>query len=147
FVVILCVSVFRFLWRVFWATFHHTVSEDLRNRIYDRMAILGPSFFRNRKIGQMITLISNDTTSFRMGIGPGLLVILDGVFLIFLLLPMMISISWTWTWQTLVLMPFVPFVVHSLLSHIHRGFHERQERFGDMSGSAQEIVSGIRVIK
>lgn len=108
---------------------------------------MGPAFSRRRKIGQLITLISNDTNSFRMGIGPGLLVLLDGVFLMCLILPFMITISWTWTWQTLALMPFVPFVVHFILHRLHREYHNRQERFADMSGSAQEIISGIRVIK
>lgn len=147
FYVILLLAGFRFLWRLFWATFHHQAAEDLRNRLYSRMAILGPTFFRSRKIGQLITLISNDVNSFRMGIGPGLLTILDGTFLIIFVLPMMISISWTWTWQTLALMPLVPFVVKAILGRIHGGYRQRQDRFSDMSGSAQEIVSGIRVIK
>jgi ATP-binding cassette subfamily B multidrug efflux pump len=147
FAVIVGLSVFRFLWRVYWATFHHTAAEDLRDRVYSRMSFLGPSFFRNRKIGQMISLISNDVNSFRMGVGPGLLVIFDGVFLVGLILPMMTSISWEWTWQTLLLMPFVPFTVKYVLSRIHKQYHSRQERFADMSGAAQEVVSGIRTIK
>lgn len=147
FLIIVGLSLFRFLWRYIWATFHHTVAQDLRNRLFARMAVLGPTFFRTRKIGALITLISNDVNSFRMGIGPGFLVMFDGISLVCLILPMMIKISPTWTWQTLVLMPFVPFVVNSILKYIHRGYHERQVRFGDLSGSAQEIVSGIRVIK
>ena len=147
FIIIFFLSIFRFLWRFLWANFHHTVAEDLRNRLFSRMAILGPTFFRTRKIGQLITLISNDVNSFRMGIGPGLLVLFDGISQVVLILPVMISISWTWTWQTLVLMPFVPFVVNAILKYIHRGYNSRQEKFGDMSGSAQEIISGIRVIK
>lgn len=147
FAVIAGLSIFRFLWRVYWARFHHQVAEDLRNRLYDRMAHLGPTFFRPRKIGQLITLISNDVNSFRMGIGPGMLIILDGVTLIFLILPQMLWISPTWTWQTLALMPLVPFAVRAILNRVHKEYHNRQERFADVSGSAQEIVSGIRVIK
>lgn len=147
FLIIVGLSIFRFLWRYIWATFHHTVAQDLRNRLFARMAILGPTFFRTRKIGSLITLISNDVNSFRMGIGPGFLVMFDGISLVCLILPMMVKISPAWTWQTLALMPFVPFVVNSILKYIHRGYHQRQVRFGDLSGSAQEIVSGIRVIK
>lgn len=145
--VILFLSIFRFMWRIVWAKFHHTVAEDLRNRVFERMAGLGPSFFRPRKIGQLITLISNDVNSFRMGIGPGLLIFLDGIFLIALILPQMIYISPSWTWKTLALMPLVPFVVSSILNKLHTEYHNRQARFSDVSGSAQEIVSGIRVIK
>lgn len=147
FAVMIFLSIFRYLWRVYWGTFHHTAAEDLRNRVFARMADLGPTFFRPRKIGQLIALISNDVNSFRMGIGPGLLILFDGIFLIALVLPMMISISWTWTWQTMALMPFVPLVVKWILDHLHKSYHARQERFSDLSGSAQEIVSGIRVVK
>jgi ATP-binding cassette subfamily B protein len=145
--VILFLSLFRYLWRVYWAGFHHTVAQDLRDRAYNRMALLGPSFFRTRKIGELISLISNDVNSFRMGIGPGLLVIFDGCFLAALILPMMFSISWKWTLQTLVLMPFVPFVVRWILGRLHARYHARQNRFAEVSGSAQEIISGIRTIK
>lgn len=147
FAVIVVMSVFRFLWRYFWATFHHTVAEDLRDRLFSRMADLGPSFFRPRKIGQLITLISNDTNSFRMGIGPGMLVLLDGIFLTVLNLPQMLWISPKLTLQTLALMPFVPFLVNWILNRLHVEYHSRQERFADFSGSAQEIISGVRVIK
>lgn len=147
FAVMIFLSIFRYLWRVYWGTFHHTAAEDLRNRVFARMADLGPTFFRPRKIGQLIALISNDVNSFRMGIGPGLLILFDGIFLIALVLPMMISISWTWTWQTMALMPFVPLVVKWILDRLHKSYHARQERFSDLSGSAQEIVSGIRVVK
>lgn len=145
--VIAFMSVFRFLWRYFWATFHHTVAEDLRDRLFERMAGLGPSFFRPRKIGQLISLISNDVNSFRMGIGPGMLILVDGVFLTMLNLPLMLHISPSWTWQTLALMPFVPFLVRWILSRLHIEYHTRQEKFADFAGSAQEIISGVRVIK
>ncbi len=147
FAVILFLSGFRYMWRIVWARFHHTVAEDLRNRLYDAMVGLGPGFFRPRKIGQLITLISNDVNSFRMGIGPGLLIMLDGIFLIALILPQMLFISPTWTWQTLALMPLVPFGVKAILDRLHINYHARQSKFADVSGSAQEIVSGIRVIK
>jgi ATP-binding cassette subfamily B multidrug efflux pump len=147
FVVTLVLSGFRYMWRVSWASFHHTVAKDLRNRLFDQMSFLGPSFFQSRKIGQLISLISNDVNSFRMGIGPGLIVLFDGLSMVTMTILVMSSISWRWTLQTLILMPFVPIVVNRLLGTLHRSYHDRQERFGDLSGSAQEIVSGIRVIK
>ena len=147
FVVIFFLSIFRFLWRAFWGRFHHTVAEDLRNRIFAKYTLLGPSFFRQRKIGELMSLITNDVNSFRMGIGPGILVLSDSLIIAGLVLPIMFSISWSWTLKCLILMPVVPFVIYRLIAQLHAGFDARQERFSKMSGSAQEIVSGIRVIK
>lgn len=137
----------RYLWRIFWGGFHHRVAEDLRNRLFDKYTELNATFFRERKVGQLVSLIAHDVNSFRMGIGPGLLVLFDGIFYAALILPVMISISPSWTWKTLVLMPFVPFVVRKLLGRYHAAYHSRQDRFSEMSGSAQEIISGIRVVK
>lgn len=146
-VLTVCLSTTRYLWRIFWGNFHHRVAEDLRSRLFAKFTDLSPSFFRTRKVGQLISLIAHDTNSFRMGIGPGMLILFDGIFYAALILPIMISISPSWTWKTLVLMPFIPFTIRALLKRLHDGFHARQDRFADMSGSAQEIVSGIRVIK
>jgi ATP-binding cassette subfamily B protein len=143
----LILSTTRYLWRIFWGSFHHRVAEDLRNRLFDKYTELSASFFRERKVGQLISLIAHDVNSFRMGIGPGMLVLFDGIFYASLIIPVMISISLTWTLKTLVLMPFVPFVVRRLLGRVHAAYHSRQDRFSEMSGSAQEIISGIRVVK
>lgn len=143
----LILSTTRYLWRIFWGNFHHRVAEDLRNRLFAKFTELTPAFFRARKIGQMVTLIAHDTNSFRMGIGPGMLVLFDGIFYAAMIIPVMISISPSWTLKTLVLMPFIPFTIRLLLKKLHDAYHDRQERFAEMSGSAQEIVSGIRVIK
>ena len=140
-------STTRYLWRVIWGNFHHRVAEDLRNRLFDKYTELSASFFRERKVGQLVSLMANDVNSFRMGVGPGLLVLFDGIFYAVLILPVMFSISPNWTWKTLVLMPFVPFIVRQLLGRYHDAYHVRQDRFSDMSGSAQEIISGIRVVK
>lgn len=147
FVVIVFLSWFRYLWRVFWGRFHHTVAEDLRNRVFAQFTVLGPTYFRTRKIGELMSLVTNDVNSFRMGIGPGFLVLFDALMVGGMILPIMISVSWPWTWKCLILMPIVPFLIKRMLAHLHAAFHARQERFSEMSGSAQEIVSGIRVIK
>lgn len=140
-------STARYSWRVFWGGFHHRVAEDLRNRLFAKYLDLSIGFFRERKVGQLVSLIAHDVNSFRMGIGPGMLVLFDGIFYALLIVPVMISISPTWTMKTLVLMPLIPFGVRKLLGRYHAAYHARQDRFSEMSGSAQEIISGIRVVK
>src|SRR4051794_35437357 len=53
------ISIFRYSWRVFWGTFHHTAAEDLRNRMFAKYTELGASFFRSHKVGQMVSLIAH----------------------------------------------------------------------------------------
>lgn len=140
-------SFFRYLWRIYWGRFHHQVAEHLRNQIFDRLSFLGPSFFQKKTVGELMSLINNDVNSFRMAVGPGVLILFDAIFLLFIIPPIMIGISWDWTWKTLILMPLIPFIVYRLLKVIHSRFKIQQNQFGELSGVTQEVISGVRVIK
>lgn len=140
-------SMFRFLWRIFWARFHHAVADDLRNDLFYKYTELSPSFFQKHKIGRLMSLITNDVNSFRMGIGPGFLILFDAFFQTVLILPIMISISLAWTWKCLILMPVIPFVIRVVMKKLNQAYSDRQEDFSQVSGVSQEIVTGVRVIK
>ncbi len=140
-------SVFRYFWRILWGRFHVSVADDLRQRIYSHFVQLGPGFYQRRSTGDLMSLINNDVNSFRMAIGPGILILLDAVFLILIITPIMLSLSVPWTLKTLVLMPLVPFVVKKVIDEIHNRYRRQQDQFAELSGSAQEVVSGIKTIK
>ncbi len=140
-------SLFRYMWRIFWGQFHHSVAADLRIRIFNRYTDLGPDFYSTNSVGQLMSLINNDVNSFRMAIGPGILILMDALFIICIVPPLMISISPSWTWKTLILIPLIPFVIRKLMSAIRNSYKNQQDKFGEMSGISQEIVAGIRVIK
>ena len=145
--VLVGLSFFRFCWRFFWGRFHHSVAEDLRNRIYNQFTLMSPSYFQKNRIGELMSYIINDVNAFRMGIGPGILILADSIFILFVVPPLMLSISVPWTWKTLIFMPVVPFLVRRSLRLIFARYKDQQDRFSEVSGVAQEIVSGIRVIK
>lgn len=141
------VAVFRYLWRIFFGRFHHGVADDLRNVIFNKLTRLGSSFFQKNPTGELMSLITNDVNAFRMGIGPGTLILFDGAFLTVFILPVMFWLNWEWTLKTLVLLPFTPFVIQKIEKLIHEFFKVRQDKFADLSGMTQEVVSGMRVIK
>jgi ATP-binding cassette subfamily B protein len=141
------VSLFRFSWRIAFGRFHHTVANELRVRIFTKLTTLGPSFFQRRPIGDLMSLMINDVNSFRMGIGPGVLLLLDAAFYTAFILPIMIHLSWSWTWKTLIFLPLLPFFMRKMEHVIHKRFRVEQDRLADVSANAQEIVSGVRVLK
>jgi ATP-binding cassette subfamily B protein len=140
-------TLFRYFWRIFWGRFHQGAAQDLRNRIFTKLTILGPTFYNKSPIGHLMSLITNDVNAFRMAIGPGLLIAFDAASALCIILPSMILLSWSWTWKTLVLLPLVPPFMRKMEALIHERFTSEQEKLSDLSSNAQEIVSGIRVIK
>lgn len=144
---ILFVATFRFGWRIFFSRYHHSVAEDLRNRVFNKYTSLGLSFFNRNPVGQLMSLITNDVNTFRMGVGPAVLLFFDAIFYCGVIIPAMIYLSPAWTLKVLVALPFLPFFVAKVEGAIQKRFHLRQEKFSELSGNAQEIVSGVRVIK
>lgn len=138
---------FRHQWRVHFGRFHHSVAEDLRNRLFEKYTSLGPRFFEKNPTGELMSLMINDVNTFRMGIGPGLLILMDGILLITFIVPFMISISWEWTWKSLILIPLIPFIIRFMEDRIGRVSRTNQNDLAALSGYTQELVAGIRVVK
>jgi ATP-binding cassette subfamily B protein len=138
---------FRHQWRIHFGRFHHSVAEHLRNRLFSKYSELGPSFFEKNPTGELMSLMINDVNTFRMAVGPGLLILLDALFLIVFIVPFMLSISPDWTWKTMILLPFIPFVIRFMENRIGKASRNNQDRLAELSGNIQELVTGIRVVK
>lgn len=137
----------RFTWRYMWGQFSHTSAMDLQNHLFAKYTRLGQSYLRKTPVGELMSLMINDIQAFRMAVGPGILIILDALFILMIVPPMMISISPSWTWKCLILMPFLPFIANRLMTALNAAYEERQNKFAVLSGFAQEVITGVRVIK
>lgn len=140
-------AVSRYMWRVHFGTYHTFAAEDLRNLLMDHLLKLTPRFYQKNQLGELMSLIVNDVQSFRQSIGSAILILVDGAVIILVILPLMIMMSWDWTWKTLIFLPLVPFMIKSLMSAIYRKSKEVQDNLSELSGFAQETVTGIRVVK
>lgn len=145
--VLVMTAVFRYAWRIYFGRFNHTASTHLRQILFEHMTKLSPRFFDQKPVGELMSLLIQDIQAFRMGIGPGLLILIDAVVLTVLVIPLMGSINWDWTWKTLILLPLVPFFMKLVTRLIFSRYKHEQQQFAELSGVAQEIVSGIRIIK
>ncbi len=148
---LLCVSVgtavFRYLWRIYFGRFHHEVAADLRKVLFQKMMNLGQNFHQKTPTGEKMTLLTQDIENFRMGIGPGLLILFDAIIYVFALIPLMLLIDIQWTWQCLALMPLIPFVIYKLENTLNHNYRQLQDETGELTSFTQETVSGIKVIK
>jgi ATP-binding cassette subfamily B protein len=130
-----------------WGRYHQNLSRDLRNQVFEKFMKLGPTFYNKNTTGELMSLLTNDVESVRMGMGPGILVITDALLYFVTIPPIMISISWGLTWKTLCLLPFLPVFVSWLGGIVDRRFETVQERFSELAGLATENISGIRLVK
>jgi ATP-binding cassette subfamily B multidrug efflux pump len=147
FAVMLSLSWTRYGWRIYWGKFHTYASEDLRNRIFRHLTQMGMRFFNKSPVGELMSLITNDVNSFRQGLGPGLLILIDGISITLIIIPTMLTLNAGWTFKTMFFIPFVPLFIWKVMALIHDAYKIQQDRLSEMTGFSQEIVGGIRVIK
>jgi ATP-binding cassette subfamily B protein len=140
-------AITRFMWRLHFGRYHTDAAEDIRNRIFNHLTSQGPQFFKKNNVGELLSLIINDVQSFRNAIGGGILILVDGIIISAFILPTMFWLNFSWAWKTLILLPLIPFIIKIVSERIFSSYKIQQDKQAELSGIAQEIVAGIRVIK
>src|ERR1700692_3994006 len=63
-----CLGLTRYGWRRNFGRFHTFAMEEMRLRIFKHFTILGPSFFQKNQVGELMSVATNDVSSFRQAI-------------------------------------------------------------------------------
>jgi ATP-binding cassette, subfamily B, multidrug efflux pump len=137
----------RFVTRVFVSGSSRSVEYDLRNDVYLHLQSLDQKFFHENQTGDLMARVSNDVTTVREILGPGLMDLVRSVQMFLAGLVIMLTID-----VKLALLAAAPLPLISLLfvwvgNVIEKKFYDVQSKFGDMSTFVQENFSGARVVK
>lgn len=146
-VVIVCIVFGRFLWRVMFFGSAIRVEEDLRNRMFDNMKNLSCEYYQKNKVGNLMSLFTNDLDTVQECFGWGIMMFLDAVFLAVLAIGKMWNMNSTLTILTMIPMAFLLASSTVIGKAMMIKWDIRQEAFSNLSDFAQESFSGIAVIK
>ncbi len=145
--VMVSLALFRYGWRRNWGEFHSTSSEHLRRTLFDHIVHMGSGFFQRNPPGELMSLMTNDIQSFRQGVGPGFLILADGLIYTIIVIPIMLNLNWDWTWKALILLPLVPFMIWYVMSKIESNYKLQQDIYAELTSFTEEQFNGIRVVK
>jgi ATP-binding cassette subfamily B multidrug efflux pump len=140
-------SIGRYLWRMYLIRASMWAGRDLRDRYAEHLFRLGPSFYDKKRIGDLMSLATNDVEAIRMAIGAGLLTLADAVFYLLSVPIFMWVLSPKLTLLAFAPFPLVPLLVIRCERLIHERFQKVQDSFGGIAAFAQEGLNGVRVIK
>ena len=138
---------FTFLTRQTIIVVSRHIEFDLRNDLLGHLQKLSYSYFQNKPTGDLMAHATNDISSVRNVLGPGIMYPSDTIMTFAMVLTLMLIKDWRLTMLALIPLPLVSFVVYYLGKVIHHRFMERQEQFSLLTTRAQETLSGIRVVK
>lgn len=137
----------RFLWRVCFFGAAIRVETDLRDRMFDRCRLLSQQYYQVNKVGNLMSLFTNDLETVQDCYGNGVLMFFDALFLGGLALVKMLRMNLWLTLFALVPMALL-FVCGSIVGKsMSKKWEVRQEAFSVLSDFSQESFSGIAVIK
>lgn len=137
----------RFLWRMFIFGASRRVDYGIRNDLFRHCEDLSNSFYSENKVGGLMAHFTNDVESVRRAIGPGMIMLVDAVFLGGLAFYHMFKLDVTMT-----LFAGIPLIVIAIFGaymgrKMRNKFKEAQKAFEDLSDFTNENLSGINVVK
>ncbi len=144
---IVVIAIGRFLWRVCMFGTAIKVETDLRERMFDHCKDLSQQYYQVNKVGNMMSLFTNDLSTINECFGDGTLMLVDAVAMTGLAIYKMSRLN-----PILTVLAFIPmillFAVGSFVGKfMTKKWEERQEKFSMLSDFTQENFSGIAVIK
>ena len=145
--IILCMVIGRFLWRVCFFGAAIKIETHLRDEMFDHAKELSHQYYQVNKVGNLMSLFTNDLDTVQECFGWGIMMFFDAVLLGVLAMVKMWRMDRLLTVLSLIPMMFLLASATVVGRYMMKKWDIRQEAFSRMSDFSQESFSGIAVIK
>ena len=146
-IIILVMVVGRFTWRICFFGTGIRVETSIRDRMFDHCKDLSAQYYQVNKVGNLMSLFTNDLETIQECFGSGIMMMCDAAFLGILTIVKMWRMDVGLT--LLALIPMALLLASGILvgKYMTKKWETRQAAFSDLSDFSQESFSGIAVIK
>jgi len=143
----LLMGLFMYFMRQTIIVMSRLIEYDLRKEIFQQYENLNLAFYKRNNTGDLMSRITEDVTKVRMYLGPALLYGINLFSLFFLVIFSMIRVSWELTLWCLVPLPILSLSIYYVSRLINKKSEVIQAQLATLNSTAQEVYSGIRVVK
>lgn len=140
-------GIFLYLTRQMIIVMSRLVENDLRNDFLDHVQSLSMRWYTTTTTGDIMALATNDIPRIREFVGPALMYSANTLTTFIFAMIMMLSLSPKITLLALLPLPLVSYTVYLIGKKVHVLFGEVQSQYADLTSSAQENISGVRVVR
>lgn len=140
-------GIFMYLMRQTLIVMSRLVEYDLKNDIFHHYQKLNLSFYRSHSTGDMMARIAEDVSRVRMYIGPAIMYMMNLSVTIIVVLWAMFSVNVKLTLWVLLPLPVLSYTIFYVNNIINKRSDAIQAQLSTLSSIAQEVFSGIRIIK
>lgn len=140
-------AVVRTLSRVVLFNAGRDVEQDLRRRLFGHLGCQSSTFYGRQSIGDLMSRMTNDLTNIRLLSGFALLNALNGLLIVGLTLPVLITIDPIVSLIALTPFPLVIVLSQVVSKRMFQRTRENQDAIGRLSSVVQESLAGQMVVR
>ena len=140
-------GVFMFFMRQTIIVMSRLIEYDLKNELYAHYQKLHSGFYKMNNTGDMMSRVTEDVSRVRMYLGPALMYTINLTALFILVITTMFRVNAYLSFLVLLPLPLLSFSIYKVSSVISRKSEVIQSKLSGLTTRAQEVFSGIRVIK
>lgn len=148
-IIIVAVILFigRFIWRITLFYASKKIEANIRHKMFLKAEKLSTTYYHDNKVGTVMAWFTNDLETIEEYLGWGTIMLVDAIFLSFIVIVKMISLSWQMS--ILMFIPIILIVVWGALveKFMSNLWDERQKAYDSLYDFSQENFTGIRVLK
>lgn len=140
-------GIFMFLMRQTIIVMSRLIEYDLKNDIYQHYQALHTGFYKVNSTGDLMSRATEDVSKVRMYLGPALMYSINLTTLFVLVISTMFRINAYLSLIVLLPLPLLSISIYKVSSLINKRSEVIQGKLSGLTTMAQEVFSGIRVIK
>lgn len=145
--IILIGGIFLFLTRRTIIVASREIENDIRYDFFKHLQTLSKTFYNQKSTGDIMAHATNDINNIRNLLGPGIMYSMQTILRTVITLIILFSINVEITIISLIPLPFISYLVYSVMKKTYGRSMKVQEAFSNMTTKVQENFAGIRVIK
>jgi ATP-binding cassette subfamily B protein len=123
------------------------IGADLRTTTYQHLLNLSLEYFGERRTGDLIARIGNETDRINVFLSLHLLDFATDVLMIAMTAVILISINPTLAAVTLLPLPFIGWLIHVVREKLRTGFEKIDRVWAEVTNVLADTIPGIRVVK
>ena len=123
------------------------IVRDIRVMVYSKVINLPLGFFSEERKGDIMARMSGDVGEVETSITSSLDMLIKNPILIIMYFSTLIALSWELTLFTLLVLPFMGWLMGKVGRKLKRQSHESQAKWSETMSQLEETLGGLRIIK
>ncbi len=140
-------NIFGYLQAYFLSYVDQGSTKDFRDRAYEHLHQLPMSYFKQERVGNLISRITNDVNVVQAAISATFLNMIREPLTIIVFVGIALSISWKLTLLAFIVLPFSMLIISWIGLKLRKQSTAIQAKMADITSILQETISGVKIVK